>query len=139
MDNFIKIILRGLQIQNFSFLSLGTGKILQILKCKKEQTRILQTRIWICYIFHDFYAIDRKLSEIEEWTVTFVMNRKKLCLGVETLSCHLKCVFFSPKFYRDSGSISQKRLFFFLQKPYIIGNLHLFTYQIWKNILGHIK
>ena len=32
----------------------------------KIQTKILQTRIWIYYIFLDFYAAELRLSEIEE-------------------------------------------------------------------------
>ena len=54
---------------------------MQILKYTKHRPRFYRLRIWICYIFiyfHDFYAAKLKLSEIEEWAVNFVMNRKKL-------------------------------------------------------------
>lgn len=45
-------------------------------KMHKIQTKILQTRIRICYILLDFYATELKFSETEEWTVTVVMNKK---------------------------------------------------------------
>ena len=93
-------------------------------KLHKIQTKILQTRFWVCHIFFDFYATELKLSEIKEYTVTSVMNRKNNFLGVKILSCHLECVFFVPKFYQDLGSISQKMHAYF-QKPYIVNHLLL--------------
>ena len=112
---------------------------MQILKCTKHRPRFYRLRIWICYIFiyfHDFYAAKLKLSEIEEWAVNFVMNRKKR-FWVSKFSAAILNVSFSVRnFIKIQGPFPKKCMFFFKSHWYIIGNLHFSTYQIWKNILG---
>ena len=106
-------------------------------KMCKIQTKILQNRIWIWYIFLDFYATEPKLSEIEEWTVNFVMNRKKLFFGCQTFELISWMRLFQstilPRFRVNFPKIA----WFFLQKQYTVVKLHFSTYQIWKNIMGH--
>ena len=105
---------------------------------RKIQIKSLQTRIWICYIFLDFYATELKLSEIEEQTVAFAMNRKKL-FWVSKFWAAVLNVSLSVRNFTEIQGLFPEKLMLFLQKPYIIVNLHLSTYQIWKNIMGHIK
>ena len=125
---FHKDHLQGIINPKFQLSSISGWRDIADFKMQKKQTKIFQTRICICYIFLDFYAKELKLSEIKEWTVTFVMNRKKALLGVKVLSCYLKCVFFGSKFYRDLGSISQKTHAFFFFKSHT--SLETFTFLL---------
>ena len=126
--------LKGIIYPKFQLSIISSWRDIADFKIHKIQTKILQTRISICCIFLDFYVTELKLSEIEEWTVTFVMNRKKTFLGVIIFRRHLESTFFSLKFYRNLGSIPQKTHASF-SKAIHQWKSHLSLYQISKNIL----
>ena len=50
----------------FQLSIINGGRDIVDFKMTKIETKILQIRIWICYIFLDFYATELKFSEIEE-------------------------------------------------------------------------
>ena len=79
-------------------------------KMRKKEINISQTRIWICYTFLDFYATELKFYKLKN-RLELLWWIKKTFWGVQILSCHLECVSFGLKFYRDLGAISQKMHF----------------------------
>ena len=101
-------------------------------------TKILQIRIWICYlnIFLDFYTTELKLSEIEEWSVNSVMDRKNV-FGCRKFQLPSWVSLFRSTILPKFRVHFPRNARLFLQKWYMFVKLKFSTYQIWKNIMGH--